>query len=96
MDQVTQQNAALVEEGAAAAESLRQQAERLLSTASVFRVGDHEAAMRAMQAVLSKARSSAATSAKPGLGERPPATAVTARGEHASTAGRASGEWTAF
>jgi methyl-accepting chemotaxis protein len=38
LDRVTQQNAALVEESAAAAESLRQQAERLLESVSVFRL----------------------------------------------------------
>ncbi|MCY0386180.1 methyl-accepting chemotaxis protein [Robbsia sp. Bb-Pol-6] len=38
MDQVTQQNAALVEEAAAAAGSLADQAERLSATVSVFRV----------------------------------------------------------
>ncbi len=38
MDQVTQQNAALVEESAAAAESLRQQAQALLEAVNVFRL----------------------------------------------------------
>ncbi len=38
MDKVTQQNAALVEQGAAAAESLRQQSQHLLEAVSVFRV----------------------------------------------------------
>lgn len=38
MDQATQQNAALVEEGAAAAASLRDQARRLDQSVSVFRV----------------------------------------------------------
>lgn len=38
MDQVTQQNAALVEESAAAAESLKGQAEQLVSTMAVFKV----------------------------------------------------------
>ncbi len=38
MDQVTQQNAALVEESAAAAESLRQQAHALLEAVNVFRL----------------------------------------------------------
>ena len=38
MDQVTQQNAALVEESAAAAESLRHQADRLVDSVSVFRL----------------------------------------------------------
>jgi len=38
LDQMTQQNAALVEESAAAAESLRDQAHRLVDAVSVFRV----------------------------------------------------------
>ena len=38
LDQVTQQNAALVEESAAAAESLRQQAQQLVEAVAVFRV----------------------------------------------------------
>jgi methyl-accepting chemotaxis protein len=38
LDQVTQQNAALVEESAAAAESLKQQAARLAETVSTFRL----------------------------------------------------------
>jgi methyl-accepting chemotaxis protein len=38
LDQVTQQNAALVEESAAAAESLRQQAGRLVAAVAVFRL----------------------------------------------------------
>ena len=40
MDQVTQQNAALVEEMAAAASSLKNQAEDLVHVVSVFRMGD--------------------------------------------------------
>ena len=40
LDQVTQQNAALVEESAAAAESLKQQAERLVNVVAVFRAGE--------------------------------------------------------
>lgn len=39
MDQVTQQNAALVEEAAAAAQALREQAERMERSVSVFRLG---------------------------------------------------------
>jgi len=38
MDQVTQQNAALVEEGAAAAESLKVQAQQLVQTVAVFKL----------------------------------------------------------
>ncbi len=40
MDQVTQQNAALVEEMAAAANSLQGQAQELVRSVAVFRVGD--------------------------------------------------------
>jgi methyl-accepting chemotaxis protein len=43
MDQATQQNAALVEESAAAAESLRQQATQLLESVSVFQIGAGDA-----------------------------------------------------
>ena len=38
LDQMTQQNAALVEESAAAAESLKEQSQRLASAISVFRL----------------------------------------------------------
>nr|WP_295074884.1 methyl-accepting chemotaxis protein [uncultured Roseateles sp.] len=42
LDQMTQQNAALVEESAAAAESLKDQARRLTEVVSVFRLGGDE------------------------------------------------------
>jgi len=41
LDQMTQQNAALVEQSAAAAESLRDQADRMKQAVAVFRVADH-------------------------------------------------------
>jgi methyl-accepting chemotaxis protein len=44
MDQVTQQNAALVEEAAAAAQSLEQQARQLVGAVSVFRLGQQAGA----------------------------------------------------
>jgi hypothetical protein len=44
LDQMTQQNAALVEESAAAAAGLRDQAQRLSQVVSVFNVGGHVAA----------------------------------------------------
>jgi methyl-accepting chemotaxis protein len=46
MDQVTQQNAALVEQSAAAADSLSSQAQRLVEAVAVFRLA-HEPALRA-------------------------------------------------
>jgi methyl-accepting chemotaxis protein len=41
MDQVTQQNAALVEEAAAAAQSMQEQADRLVQAVSVFKLETH-------------------------------------------------------
>jgi methyl-accepting chemotaxis protein len=46
LDQATQQNAALVEESAAAAQSLREQAYRLAQAASTFKVADSAAPLR--------------------------------------------------
>ncbi|CAM4127098.1 hypothetical protein BOBR111200_25900 [Bordetella bronchialis] len=40
MDEVTQQNAALVEEAAAAAGSLQEQAQRLAEAVSVFKINE--------------------------------------------------------
>ena len=40
LDQMTQQNAALVEESAAAAESLREQAARLKQAVAVYKLGN--------------------------------------------------------
>jgi len=42
MDQTTQQNAALVEQSAAAAQGLREQADELLAAVSVFQLGDRQ------------------------------------------------------
>ncbi|MDZ7855033.1 methyl-accepting chemotaxis protein [Sphaerotilus sp.] len=47
MDQVTQQNAALVEESAAAAEGLKQQAQALVQAVALFKLGHVAAAGRA-------------------------------------------------
>ncbi len=54
LDQMTQQNAALVEESAAAAESLKDQALRLTEVVSVFRLGEEER----QQAYVAKPRKS--------------------------------------
>ncbi|MDA8447640.1 methyl-accepting chemotaxis protein [Paracidovorax valerianellae] len=50
LDQMTQQNAALVEESAAAAQSLREQADHLAKTVSVFRVDGEPGAVPAAPA----------------------------------------------
>jgi methyl-accepting chemotaxis protein len=50
MDQVTQQNAALVEEASAAAQSMREQASELVQAVSVFKLGaDMQVAQTAAQ-----------------------------------------------
>jgi methyl-accepting chemotaxis protein len=49
LDQMTQQNAALVEESAAAAESLKQQAQRLSELVGIFRL-ERDARMNDRQA----------------------------------------------
>jgi methyl-accepting chemotaxis protein len=43
LDQVTQQNAALVEQSAAAADSLKQQAAKLVDAVAIFKLGQAEA-----------------------------------------------------
>jgi methyl-accepting chemotaxis protein len=64
MDQGTQQNAALVEESAAAAASLKEQAERLIQAVSVFRLSAAETAKVIAQAH-GAARPAARAPAKP-------------------------------
>ena len=63
MDEVTQQNAALVEEAAAAAQSLQDQAATLSQVVSVFKIsGDQSAPSLAVTVGMHAARSSAAAS----------------------------------
>jgi len=63
LDQATQQNAALVEQSAAAAESLKQQAERLIQTVGVFKLdashGVTPAAAVAQKVIAGAARAAA-------------------------------------
>lgn len=58
LDQMTQQNAALVEESAAAAESLKEQAGRLSQTVSVFRVESGGRSTHSLAAASANAKSS--------------------------------------
>lgn len=55
MDMVTQQNASLVEEAAAAAQSLRDQSGGLVDTVSVFRIPERERALRGSPDIDSRA-----------------------------------------
>ena len=81
MDQATQQNAALVEESAAAAESLKSQALQLVQAVSVFRIGTADAAPSARPLTPTPAAHALpATPARPALpaptAARAPATAA--------------------
>jgi methyl-accepting chemotaxis protein-1 (serine sensor receptor) len=68
MDQVTQQNAALVEEAAAAAESLKEQAGMLAQTVSVFKLdAAHNAAPAAQASVARPSRPVLRMAGRPGL-----------------------------
>ena len=71
LDQATQQNAALVEESAAAAESLKDQAQRLAAIIAVFKVG--QGAPAPVVAAPKPARQAPAP--KPAALQRPPAAA---------------------
>ena len=55
LDQMTQQNAALVEQSAAAAQSLREQAEQLAQVVGTFKMAGHGAAPTPMKAAVARA-----------------------------------------
>ncbi|WP_431048849.1 methyl-accepting chemotaxis protein [Roseateles sp. L2-2] len=82
LDQMTQQNAALVEESAAAAESLSEQARKLTALVGHFKVSDPKPkpgdAMNVVAAPAPIARASAPV-AKPAAAPRPAATPVAAK-----------------
>ncbi|MEM5454516.1 methyl-accepting chemotaxis protein [Paraburkholderia phytofirmans] len=65
MDEVTQQNAALVEQAAAAAASLQDQAGRLRDTVSAFRVNSADVAVQNSAAVAARRVTATATAAAP-------------------------------
>ncbi len=100
LDQMTQQNAALVEESAAAAASLRDQAQRLAEVVAVFNVGHAKASAprpSAPKAVAAPSRS--ARTAAPAAAPRTlPAPAPRAAAQPAPVATRATseGDWESF
>jgi methyl-accepting chemotaxis protein len=79
MDEVTQQNAALVEQATAAAASLQDQAVRLREAVNAFRVGEGQAPAVAPRAALP-------ASAKPVLEKQPAATTLAATSAAAAVA----------
>ena len=88
MDQATQQNAALVEESAAAAESLRQQAEALVQAVTVFRT----------EALADPATTPASRPVHTASRQAQPAARRTAAIREPATAGQspADGQWASF
>ncbi|MDD5298022.1 MAG: methyl-accepting chemotaxis protein [Rhodocyclaceae bacterium] len=103
MDEVTQQNAALVEEAAAAAESLEDQARNLSQSVAVFRLAAADGGVRTASAPrtarLPEKKALPARSALPGpsgsSGHARPALAKSPRGSGASPA-RTEEEWGEF
>ena len=96
MDHSTQQNAALVEESAAAADKLRQQAGELLQAVAVFRLAGHTGTAQAPAAMARPA--SPRPTAKPSL-QAAPAHAPKARAlavAKAPAATGSKGDWTSF
>ena len=74
LDQMTQQNAALVEQSAAAAESLKDQAQRLAEVVGRFQLGASAPALQSSPPVRRAPAHSAVTAVRPAAA-RPPATA---------------------
>ncbi|XHS80530.1 methyl-accepting chemotaxis protein [Burkholderiaceae bacterium UC74_6] len=68
LDQMTQSNAALVEESAAAAQSLREQAARLSEVVSIFKVKDTEPQHKAVAAAAPPSKPVPVAATKPAAG----------------------------
>ena len=97
MDQTTQQNAALVEESAAAAESLRGQARQLVDVVAVFslRPGDARAGVAPVRAVL-QAKASPPARARAAPLRPAAAQAKQAKADPATAGADADADWAAF
>ncbi|SAL23256.1 methyl-accepting chemotaxis sensory transducer [Caballeronia humi] len=94
MDEVTQQNAALVEEAAAAAQSLEDQAGRLRQVVSVFQLNESGAAPVAPARSKASPRPVARKPAVAAPAKRPMMTAP--RTVAPAAAATASGDWETF
>ena len=94
MDEMTQQNAALVEEAAAAAESMRQQAAQLSERVATFKLSDKDRSADPMEEL-------PAISARPKAQSRKPAAAIGSNGKSSKPAVKAAApedteEWESF
>jgi hypothetical protein len=94
MDQVTQQNAALVEQASAASESMQEQAVNLAQVVSVFKVSGMDMQGTSAQTAPKAARSAATLVRKPIGQSATRNTAVPV--PRALTTARANGDWEEF
>ena len=92
MDEVTQQNASLVEEAAAAAQSLEEQASRLKDTVAVFRLGNQAVASAASRAPAPRAARPAPKAAT----VSPRAVAPRASAAAAAAVSSSASDWSSF
>jgi methyl-accepting chemotaxis protein len=88
MDQVTQQNAALVEQAAAVAESMQEQAQQLVQVVAVFKLANDGQA--------SVARASANVTRLPVKAAAKPAALAAPKGKKVSGGDAESAEWEEF
>jgi methyl-accepting chemotaxis protein len=104
MDQMTQQNAALVEQSAAAAESLKTQAQQLVNLVSVFRLASGQAARMAPARPAdnpairptAQAPAAAATTSRPTRSAATAVNAPAASPKAAAATAEANDDWTLF
>ena len=99
MDQATQQNAALVQQSATAAESLRAQAQHLVQAVAVFKLAQGAAASAAAPAGSSAERRGpkrATNVTRPPFGNAKTGTPVAAAAAAARAKTGTDGDWTRF
>ncbi|AQR66933.1 methyl-accepting chemotaxis protein [Janthinobacterium sp. LM6] len=95
MDEVTQQNAALVEEAAAASQSMQEQAGELAHVVGFFKTGNHAASAPKLTPVRAAAAPAAAKIAPPAARPAPARKAIAAAPARRGNAG-AESEWEEF
>ena len=95
MDEVTQQNAALVEEAAAASQSMQEQAGELAHVVGFFKTGNHVASAARLTPVRTAAAAAAPAIARPAAKPAPARQAVAAAPARRSNAA-AESEWEEF
>ncbi|NQE49090.1 methyl-accepting chemotaxis protein [Herbaspirillum rubrisubalbicans] len=102
MDEVTQQNAALVEEAAAAAQSLQEQSGRLVETVSIFKLSSHDQQRAAAPAAAPRTQRTVDVTPRPAALPRKPvakpssASSAPARQPTVQAAAAVDGDWEQF